>query len=246
MKFPNNSRINPPLRPVASGIFKFVAPTGYHLFTPLFFLAFAFSIHAQDSVTISKSRLQELERKEAELEKLKGELSSTKGENVQLKKQHEQDAARTAAAAPAQAVATHTNPPLVSLPPFTEGEIIDAMDLANYYKTDAAAADQRFRKRTFKVRGEIAGFEKPPFIRGYRILLKTADPEIRLVGSFSPPDKYNAVFTIKNGVELVGQTADRSRERIARVGQIVLISGRCRGVNDSAVRMAACDLSFVP
>src|SRR5689334_1070719 len=42
---------------------------------------------AQNDVSIPKSRLEELERKERELERLKGDLNKTKDENAQLKKE---------------------------------------------------------------------------------------------------------------------------------------------------------------
>lgn len=200
------------------------------------------SAPAQEMVTISKRRLEELERKEAELEKLKAELNVSKSENAQLKEQHQQDTAKIAAQ-PAPAVAvTHVSPPLASLPAFSEGQTVDAMDLANYYRADAAAADQRFRKRKFNVQGEITAFEKPPFVRDYRIILKSPDRDLRVVCTVYPPDKYSAVFTIKNGSELVGQLPGGSRESLAKVGDQVTIEGQCRGVSDSAVRMGGCQL----
>src|SRR5207245_892364 len=102
----------------------------------------AFSIMAQETVTIPKSRLEELQRKEAELNSLKGDLKATKGENLQLKKQHQEDSIKISSAP--TPMATHVSPPIASLPPLTTGEIVDAMDLANYYRADAAAADHRF------------------------------------------------------------------------------------------------------
>src|SRR6184192_403442 len=82
----------------------------------LVLIGLAATVSAEDTVTIPKSRLQELERKEAELEKLKGDLSRTKGENLQLKKQHKEDVAKISAAPSSEAVITHVSPPLESLP----------------------------------------------------------------------------------------------------------------------------------
>jgi len=194
---------------------------------------------AQDDVTIPKSRLKELERKEAELDKLKGELKNTKGENEQLKKQHEADAAKISAAQP---VPTHVSPPIASLPALTEGDTIDAMDLANHYREDPAAADLRYRKRTLKLQGEIVGFEKPPFLRNYRILLKTPDRNTRIVCDFYPPEKYQAIFTAKNGTELVGEVPRYYPAAIAKVGDTVLIQGECKGMSDSTVKLSGCEL----
>src|SRR2546422_84127 len=123
----------------------------------------ALSALAEEMVTIPKSRLQDLERKEAELEKLKAELSKAKGENVQLKRPHAEAVAKIAGAPANEPVVTHVSPPMASLPPLKEGEMVDAVDLANHYRAGAAAADERYRKQKFKVRGEVAGFEKPMF-----------------------------------------------------------------------------------
>src|SRR5258708_6294779 len=51
---------------------------------------------SEEMVTIPKSRLEELERKEAELAKLKGEVTVTKEQNIKPEEQHEADAARIA------------------------------------------------------------------------------------------------------------------------------------------------------
>src|SRR5712691_10295399 len=119
-------------------------------FAPLLLLIIGptFYCLAQETVTIPKSRFEELQRKEAELEKLKGDFSTTKGENMRLKKLHEQDALKLSSAPPPQSVVTHVSPPMASLPPLSQGEIVNSLDLANYYRADAAAADGRFRKRT--------------------------------------------------------------------------------------------------
>ena len=210
----------------------------------LLVLSAALSAVAQETVTIPKSRLEELQRKEAELDSLKGDLKATKGENLQLKKQHAEDAIKISSAPPAQPVVTHVSPPMASLPPLSPGEIVDAMDLANYYRADAAAADHRFRKQMLRVQGEISAFEKPPFIRDYRILLKTADREIRLVCDMNPPEQYDAMFTVKHGSELVGQMSGRNRVPIAKVGDKVIIEGQCRGLTDGAVKLSGCEFKL--
>src|SRR5439155_15620355 len=127
---------------------------GRTLAVVLFGISATGSIVAQETVTIPKSRLEELQRKEAELDSLKGDLKATKGENLQLKKQHQEDAIKISSAPRTQPVATHVSPPIASLPPLTAGEIVDAMDLANYYRADAAAADHRVGKQGVKVQGE--------------------------------------------------------------------------------------------
>ncbi len=219
---------------------------------------------AEEMVTIPKSRLQELERKEAELDKLKGvstkpkelnpppseeelkklktELSRTQEQNAELQKQHAADAAKIAATPAAEPVVTHASPPMASLPPLAEGETVDAMDLANHYRADAAAADERYRGKTFLVRGEVVRFEKPMFVRDYKIVLKTADRELKVVCNVFPPEQYKAVFPAKDGSELIGLTSSEARMPITKVGDTVVVGGQCKGLRNSTVTMAGCEL----
>ncbi len=198
---------------------------------------------AQDSVTVPKSRLEERERKEAELEKLKGDLNKTKGENVQLKKQHEADAVKITEAPPP--VVKYVSPPMNSLPAIASGETVESMDLADHYRAEPAVADQRYRKHVFKVQGEIVGFEKTLFIKPYKILLKTPDRKTKVICVVQPPEKYSAVFTIKDGAELVGTIPQHENQSIAKVGDTVVIVGKCEGLSDSTIKMSGCELKSV-
>ncbi len=204
-------------------------------------------IAADDNVIIPKSRLEELERKERELQKLQGDLYKTKGENLQLKKQHETDAAKIAATPAAEPVVTHVSPAIATLPPLKEGEVVDAMDLANHYRTEAAAADQRYRKHSFRVRGEVVGFEKSMFSRTYTVLLKTPDRQMKVICDIFPPEIYKAVVKAKRGSEIVATPQDERKADVVLVkeGNTVEVSGECKGVEDSIVRMAHCQLLSV-
>jgi hypothetical protein len=223
---------------------------------PLFsvLLICALPLLAEDTVTLPKSRLEELQRKEAELDQLKGQLrkvktdlDKTEGENVELKKQHEEDAAKVA---PTPALATalapaHESPPLASLPPLTKAEPVDAMDLANYYRTDLAAADERFRKKSFQVRGEVTGFETLMIVKTYKILLKTPGRDLQVICSVQPPEKYQAVFSANHGTEMVGTQPRELNETIVRVGDTIIVQGECKGLRDSRVVMAGCELKSI-
>ena len=213
-------------------------------------------VFGQDTVTVPKSRLEELERKEAELNKLKGDLNTTKGdldktkgdlnktkdENLELKKLHEADAAKIAET---PQVVKYVSPPMNSLPPVTAGKMVDAMDLADHYRMDPAAADQRYRKQVFQVQGEVVGFRNPLFLKPYRIFLKTPDQSARVICSVQPPEKYSAVYTVKEGSQLVGTMPRYEDEVIARLGDTVVVEGKCDGVKDSVVHMSECALISV-
>src|SRR5579859_1686516 len=70
-------------------------------------LSLSLNCLAEEMVTIPKSRLEELERKEAELAKLKGEVVKAQEQNAKLQQQHETDVAKIAS----------TPPPAVPQPP---------------------------------------------------------------------------------------------------------------------------------
>ncbi len=225
-----------------------VSPHVSRLFTLALFLSCACLSRAfsQESVTIPKSRLEELERKEAELEKLKDATPkpSPPVQNSAPQKQEEpvpiQNPPHATAAPPTQPLTPAVS--LTSLPPLEKETVVPAADLASHFRTDPAAADRRYRKHTFQVRGEIAGFEKPLLVRDYAILLKAAEPQTRVACDFYPPDKFKAVFAANSGTELVGLLPDGSRVTLAKVGDTVLIEGRCKGLSGISVKLTDCQL----
>jgi hypothetical protein len=208
---------------------------------------------AEEMVTIPKARLEELERKEAELERLRRQMQEARAEKERLEREREQlsrktaeleqarqaaeqrAAAASAAAATGQSIPTHTSPPIASLPPLEKGAVVDAMDLANHYRTEAAAAARRYESGPIHVKGQIARFEKPPFLRHYVIYLKAADAEWKVAARVYPPDSYAAVFPARGGEELVATTSAGARFVIARLGESVLLRGRCKGARDRTV-----------
>ena len=201
------------------------------------------SSEAQDNVTVPKSRLEELERKEKELERLKGDHARNTHDALPPKAENQNvgSAAGPAAAVPKEPAPSYVSTPMASLSPLQPFDLVESMDLANYYHDDTASADQRFLKQKLTVRGEIVGFEKPHWKRNYRILLKTPSRETRVMCDFLPPEGSSGVFTIKHGDELVAVMGEK-RVPIASVGQHVVVKGECRGLNDSVVTILAWDL----
>jgi hypothetical protein len=198
---------------------------------------------ADDNVTISKSRLQELEEKERELNRLKGDLVTTNAEKAALKTDQPQAISKPAAAVP-EPVVTHISPPIASLPALKENEEVDAIDLANHYKSDPPNADARYLKHKFLLRGEIVGFEKPLLKRDYKVLLKTGDRDTRIICNFYPPDEFNAVFISNHGSQLVALKGE-NRLPLAKVGQIVVLRAECRGWKDSSVLISGGGMKAV-
>ena len=60
--------------------------------------------------------------------------------HVQLKEQHQKDAAKITSVLPIEPLIAHVSPPIASLPPLEKGATVDAMDLANHYLADSASA----------------------------------------------------------------------------------------------------------
>ncbi|TAK97970.1 MAG: hypothetical protein EPO07_12495 [Verrucomicrobia bacterium] len=215
---------------------------------------------AEELVTIPKARLQELESKEAQLEKLKKELGQTQAERKQLadeqqrlkseaeqsKKAQQKAEAEAAAAkvavAKAEPVIDHATPPMNTLPPLQKGEVVNAMDLMNHYRADAAAAKQRYEGQVIRLQGEVIGFSKPLFIRPYAVYLKTTERQWKVECNVHPPEVYSAIFTTKGGDEIVGSTSGGARTTIARVGQKVALEGRCKGLSDQTISLSGCAL----
>lgn len=194
---------------------------------------------AQETVTIPKERLQELERKEAELEKSK---AATKAQTtIQAPTAKKQDEAAPQSTVSTTAPAPSETPSLASLTPLEKDTVVSATDLAAHYRANAALADERYRKRTFKVQGEIVGFEKPALVRNYNIMLKTAEPQTRVICDFYPPENFKAVYTINAGAVLVGTLPD-TRVPIAKIGDNVVIEGRCKGLSGGGVKLTNCEL----
>jgi hypothetical protein len=215
-------------------------------------VCFAGPIHAQETVTIPKSRLEQLERKAAELEKLKKELHQAQGEKEQLKAEQEQlnrakeeaegRAAAAAVAMKADPRINYVSPPMSSLSPLRAGEVVNATDLMNHYAGDAAAAEQRYGKGTLRVQGEVSGLEKPIFVRHYTMLLKTANPQRKVVCTVYPPDHYKTLFTVKHGAEMAWGDDHQGPITFVKVGQTVLVEGKCKGLHDANVVMGSCVL----
>lgn len=205
-----------------------------------FVLVFERPLRAQDNVTVPKSRLEELERKEKELDRLKGDVSKTKAENAELKEKLEQTSTNVVAApAPSRPI-----PPLATLPPLQAGDVIDSKDLVTWYRQEPAAAESRFHNQRLTIAGEIAGFEKPLMKHDYHVLLPGNEPTAKVICDFYPPEKYNAVFVANHGAQLDGQIGE-TRIPLARVGDHVLIKGTCKGLHGSCVLISAGELTQV-
>ncbi len=196
----------------------------------------------QDNISIPKSRLEELERKEKELEKLKQTQAPVPAAtNKIVPGPKPAEGIRLTGAETTPAPVKYQAPALASLPALQDGETVEAMDLASHYLQNPAAAEQRYNKRKIVVRGEIAGFEKPMFRRDYKVLLKTPDRDCRIVCDLLPAEQFSAVFTVNHGTELVGLQGE-TQVPLAKAGETVLIDGVCKGLSKGSISITASSL----
>jgi hypothetical protein len=174
---------------------------------------------SEETVTITKARLAELERKEKELDALRSELSKAQGEQEQLRRKKAKvesekaqltrakeaaEARAAAAATTAEPVIVHDTPALTSLPPLKKGAVVDTLDLMNHYRADAAGAEKRYGRQRILVRGVVTGFEKPMFVSHYFITLQSTERNWRIVCHVDPPREFKATYPAQHGEMLVG------------------------------------------
>jgi hypothetical protein len=201
---------------------------------------------AEETVTIPKSRLAELERKEKELHALRGELSRAQGEQEQLRREkakvEAEKAQLTRAMAAAEPVIVHDTPALASLPPLKQGEVVDALDLMNHYRADAVGAEKRYGRQRVRVRGVVTGFEKPMFVSPYFIFLRTTERNWRIQCVVNPPHEFKATYPAQHGEMLVGVTVSGARITLARVGQTVEIEASPKDLKEQTLSLGAGSL----
>jgi len=226
------------IRPSGSG-------THITLLLCLLLAGLAHPARAQDTVSIPKSRLEELEKKEAELEKLRNQVSPQQPAPASQ--------APVKASVPGQAPAIASapvsapvppSPALSTLPELKQDEVVSAIDLANHFQQDRAAAERRYKKRSFAVQGEIERFEKNAFSRSYRLIMKTANSNLKVICEVYPPGQYTAVFTANDGSEMVGVFGE-NRKIFARAGSVAVTHGECKGLEGPAVVLKSCALKSI-
>ena len=198
-----------------------------------------FPARAEDTVTISKSRLTELERKAARADKLAADLEKAQAEISLLKGE---------IAAPPKSFAAPVLPPqveqslqklpptrpLTELPPLTKGEVVIASDLLHHYAMDPAAADQRYKKKNFKLQGIVTDLDKPLLMSPYRVIFRVPASPLKLICDVRSPEQFKKVYVSADRERVVGETYS-GRATLAKVGEEITLQGRCAGLKDGVV-----------
>lgn len=183
----------------------------------------------------------ELRRKAEEVERLKNELSRAQTELKQLKQDNERLRTERAQMVPAPAPAKPSKP-LVEVPPVKRDDVVDVRDLVLYYKTDPAAADARFKKKTFRITGTVERFNAKMFLRKYDVVLESPEKAIKVTGSFDYADNFNAVFTKERGQSLVALVGPNGEMNLMKVNDAVTLRGTCQGLSGPYVDFSGCEV----
>lgn len=205
-------------------------------------------VAGDETVTISRSRFEEIERKAAEADRLAAELTAAKAEIARLK--GEQIELKKAAAKPARLLpaavtqAEQQQPPtpsIHSLPPLGRSEAVSVHDLLNHYAADAAAADQRYRKQTFQLRGIVTDVNKDLFVSPYRVIFRLPDQTLRVVCEVRPPDEFTKVYVAGDHERVMGEKPGRAPVTFISVGDEITYTGRCLGLRSGVVSFENCE-----
>ena len=187
-------------------------------------------------------RDHELKRKADEVEKLRQELARREAELRKLKDENERVAREPNPAAPtASRVVEKSSTPIEPLPAIKAGDTLDTKEIVLHYKTDSAAADHRYRKKTFQIKGVVERFEPKRFVRLYDVLLESPEKSVGLVCKFSYADRWKAVYTKEHGRLLVAREG-QSEIRLLKAGDTVIVRARCEGLKGSDLEFSRCEL----
>ena len=185
-------------------------------------------------------------QKEAEIQKLKQDLARAESEAAVLNEGDGQtpspiDSQAKKPAHPPRAPEPASRP-VAELPPVKPGEVLDAAELLQQFRTDPPGATRRYHNKSFRVRGVVERFEPKLFIRKYDVILESPDRFVRVAAGFDYPSDYRAIYTTQRGQTLVGKPAENSELTLMRVGQKIILEGKCKGARDTDIVFSGCRL----
>jgi hypothetical protein len=181
---------------------------------------------------------RELRLRTAELESIKRELVTLRGERPRVAPP---SSARTGShSGPDRVVAVKPVPPMSSLPELKTSDVVLVEEIGQHYKTDPRTADQRYRRKVFRIEGRIDRFEEKLFVRRTEIILSSPEGAQRVVCELPFPEEFNAVYSTKGGQVLVGVSGNRREVRLMEVGQSVIFEGKCAGLQNGGIVFAQC------
>jgi len=190
-------------------------------------------------------------QKDAEVQKLKQDLARAEAEAAKLNRAEPQPKNEEAPPAAAQVqssvstpqsglTAAPVKPAAVDRPSLKIDGVLDAADLIDEFKMDSAAANERYQKKAFRIKGVVERFETKLFLRKYDVVLKSPEKFLRVVLRFDYPDEYKTIYAIQNGQKLVGHPAANKEVTMMTVGDSVLFQDTCKGLRDEEIIITGC------
>lgn len=199
----------------------------------------------EETVTIPRSRYEELLRKEEELTRLRAKLEPSTPDTSSRAASPAPvlpSAAHAAAGAPAPSLPTAA----ASLPPLPDRGPVPAALLAGYLLRQPAFAAARLQNRNLQVHGRVVGFEKPLLTRNYHVWLETDEAAIRIRAVVVPPQQIRGAYVAQGGTTLMIADASGQRRPLLRLGDMVTLEGRVKGLQGNVVEMTGCRLLSPP
>jgi hypothetical protein len=179
-------------------------------------------------------------RKLTEIERLKADLLQAEQE-LQLLRQGVQPP--TLGSSPTATPAPILPPSsLAELPPLTPETVLALDELAAHFRSEPAAAQARYRQRTFVVQGRVSRFNPGFARRYYDLILEPAARAPLVVARCDYLDRYRAVFTRDNGQSLYARVGEREESLLLRTGDAIQFRGRCDGLKNGAIHFSRCTL----
>lgn len=196
---------------------------------------------AEDTVSIPKSRLEQLEKSAAEADGLRRALLAAQEEIARLKGRATA-AEKALAEHPAPAAPKRAVPPLATVPSLKSGDRVSAADVLGHFRENPAGAEAVYRKRRLIFTGEIARFEKPLLVSYFHLMVKGDDARDRIVFQVEPPERFKTAYPAANGERVEGLLPNGARVPFLRLDQRVEIEGVCKGLKDGALVIDDCTM----
>ncbi|HEY6170490.1 MAG TPA: hypothetical protein VI454_20825 [Verrucomicrobiae bacterium] len=205
---------------------------------------------ADELVTISKQKLDELTAKAHEAGRLAAEVVDLKARIKQLEQQLSPGAISAttvpspgsrAAPAPAVVVAALPLPAVEQWSPLDPKAAVTMQDLLAHYGANPAAADARYKGKFLRFRGMISGFDKPLFVSHYHVQFRQAGLATAATARISPPPQYKRVYVTTDGQKLMGEASGFLPVPLAQAGTEVVVEGKCSGFRNGSVSIVEAD-----
>ena len=196
----------------------------------------------RDKETELRRKTEEVERLKEALSRAQSDLKKTQEDNERLRKEQSTPPAAARAVVPAPAPRKPVTP-MATLPPLRSGEVVEADDLIGHFQANPAAAAQRYQKKVFRVKGQVAHFGVKVMTRNYDVVFESPEKTVTPVFNFNYIDKWATVYTKQSGRALVGRTSGRTETTLLQLGDSVVIRGQCGGLKDGEIVFSNCEVA---